>query len=72
MKTEDQLQPQVCAARVIGFPDILREIDRIKENINSGFFGDLSYEQMGKLHKELWILESTVKHVATRGILSHG
>jgi len=39
--------------------DVYHEINRVKRCIDNGLFGNLSHEQIGKLHKELWAIERT-------------
>jgi len=41
--------------------DVFHEIDRVKNLIDSGWFGELTYPQIGKLHKELYTIEDTFR-----------
>lgn len=41
--------------------DVFLEIWRVKGLIDSGFFGPLEYDQIGKLHVELHAIEETYR-----------
>lgn len=41
--------------------DMYCDIDRFRKHIYDGYFGELSYEQMGKMTMELYLIERTFR-----------